>query len=211
MSPVDYHAWTHAPKSQGGTDPLSTHPWLAVYDDVYLGQEIPEAVATDLLFPFIDWSDTALKSVFAYDTGDGTAAFGKDFYYIPQINVEGVYTITLACEADTVTAASNYRAFFEVDVGGDYPGRHIGADIRLSAYESVDEAVVGRLAFLRSWTLPIKIVGSPPETITPRVTLVGGGAGWEIIARSRMWITYLGPTDHTGTGFVDSNDPGEPA
>lgn len=40
MSPVDYHAWTHRPKAQGGTDPIEVAveplPWVILRDALSL-------------------------------------------------------------------------------------------------------------------------------------------------------------------------------
>ena len=208
--PVDYHAWTHRPKSQGGTDPIeqADTAWIAVYDDLYLGMSYSSADGQAAMeFPYIDFSDNALTTVggpFSYDH-DGSI-------YTAQIEQEGLYAITVACASESLNAAKDYKFRVGLGVNGDYPGRN-ASDVNLWSMENVlnQDFSTGYLYFERTWVLPIKIIGSPPEQIVPLVsvqlaTTETAPKSWTL--RNRMWITYLGPTNYAATSFINSNDPG---
>lgn len=191
--------------------------WMAVYDDSYLG--FPYSTASGqvaMQFPYIDWSDNALSAdggPFSYTTESGSA-FGKTYAYILQIETEGIYAITVSCASEDLNATKDYKFRVGVNVGGDYPGRK-SADADLWSEDNVlnQDFSTGYLRYERTWVLPIKILGSPPEQIVPliRIQLASAEVGdksWTL--RNRMWVTYLSDDFYAAASFIDSNDPGPP-
>lgn len=188
--------------------------WMAFYDDTYLGQDYDTSTGSIVLeFPYVDWSDNAIldgDGPFFYDAVDGNPTFGKDWAYVPWLMLDGLYNFTLAVEAESGTA-SDYKFRFNLDVGGDYPGRK-NTDPGLDAQDlvSVNGYSQSSMYFIRSWMIPFKIIGSPPEIVT--ITAVGtrptASADFTISLRNRLWITYLGPDNYDAATFPTENDPG---
>lgn len=219
--PVDYHAWTHRSKEEGGTDPIVVdYPaWIAVFDDLPLGFAYNTAAPAGLQFPYIDWSDNAIASPdaapaskpFSYTTESGTTKFGKDYAYRPQIMRDGLYVFTLNVVSENVGAAVDYKMKFQLNIGGgDYPGEGTNDNLQKQQDVMTEGFSTAYLYFNTTWIVPYKIAGSPPEDVTVTVTgqRKSAGSDFNITLRNRLWIAYLGPVNKAATSFANSPDPG---
>lgn len=189
-------------------------PWIAVYDDGYLGQSYSTASGlTTLKFPYVDWSDTAIEGgYFSYDAVSG-AVFGKTYAYIPQIEVDGLYAITLTVQSEDMNATKDYKVKTGLNVDdADYPGRKAADPILWTGASTLNQDFsTGYFYYAWSWVLPLKVSGSPPEQINPvwliqLATTEVGNKSWTL--RNRMWIARLSGDDYADASFPASNDPG---
>lgn len=209
----EYHGWTHAPKAQGGTDPIPgatvSTPWIAVYDDLPYGQGISTASGfVSLQYPYIDWSDDAGGTFTYVRTASGLGASNN---YQPKILADGIYsfTATEACES-LGNGGKDFKIAFNLNVSGAYPGGNGGAPEVLRDeqwYANATDFSVAYFYFARTWVLPIK-VGSG-LTVVPSVSVIktsADGSTWSATLRNRLFITYLGPLNHAAS-FSNHNDP----
>lgn len=65
MSPVDYHGWTHAPKEQGGTDPIPITPGAS------LGHAYIKWNGSTVSVPADTWSNIDATALGNADWGEG--------------------------------------------------------------------------------------------------------------------------------------------
>lgn len=96
--PVDYHAWTHRPKSQGGTDPIDFPSGPVMLRALYApsgGAAVATATETAILFDTWENED---------DTIYGETLSGGDLQKVSLLR-PGVYSVTVHTNWETAFAS----------------------------------------------------------------------------------------------------------
>lgn len=200
------------PAPPAGTAPETA--WIAAYDNYFYGQTVnSSASATNIQFPFIDWSDNA-AGIFDYVRSAST--IGATNNYNPILVADGIYAFSIYLRASNM-GASNYEVLYTLDTNTYYPGRNSPAiyieDRIYTTADFQDAAGTARsysspdFDFQRTVILPCETVGGP-GTVYPAIDIVkpGTAANFDFTFDSRFWITYLGPLNHAAT-VNGSNDP----
>jgi len=142
MSGIPYHAWTHLPKAQGGTDPIDLGGEWA-----YMHRSLNRTIASGSgVNPFFDLADLEL-----YDTSDpsciaiadGTVDAGFSGMFI--IHKPGIYIATAAF-AFTTNFAAQKRARVTWAVGNfsflpqdhDYEVGYSGTDVAVTSSRLIE-------------------------------------------------------------------------
>lgn len=136
--PVDYHAWTHAPKAQGGTDPIEGLKLPFAYMNWTDGGDVPTGAkmnpadltgGTPYVDGFISAAGLAMTPApFVLDFEAGIITFASDGLYLAQFTAQW---------ADTWAAGT--RVYTSVLYQGDGPGPVGNFDVREPITNDTDE------------------------------------------------------------------------
>jgi len=176
--------------------------WMAVYDNLYLGQTINTADGqVDLEFPYIDWSDNS-ADIFTYTATD---LGGGNYEYLPKIKRSGIYTFSINLSSES-GANNNIDLELYIYFGSTWPGKNVGHSANMIG--NYDGFTNPYFYWQFSCTVPVY---ANNFTISPSVVLLRQSADpdFDVTLRNRMWITYHGPLSHSGA-IASHNNPGPP-
>lgn len=196
--PLDYHAWTHAPKEEGGTDPIPFKtPWAHISTDD-IGYEADGGTTDTVDFYSVFISDSG-SQYFDYEVEANAGQFGDDRVFL-RIKQGGVYTFSwLALTSDLNDSQPELKIFLDftpLDMSLAYPGLIAGRDVTTLGQYYIGDDGGDDLCILDSITIPLR---SPPVNTPARTCMLdlnytaqpGLSEFWTV----RCWVARHGPID----------------
>lgn len=112
MSGVPYHAWTHRPKAQGGTDPIAVAaigPW-SIISDGYVGTNSGTTYSIGCQYY---GTDDVSETYYSYTMRNATyPVYGSTDYYTVTVNERGLYLLDAQLTIDSWSVTNCYAEFY---------------------------------------------------------------------------------------------------